>query len=177
MPATDRDTELKHLVEVWLGASDEDNPVGRALRAGNLIHTRRLSILVCTPGAIDNLRYIDPSDSKEKELTEDQKLEIAAIYSYQNWLRNTEGFVNKDSLNIQNYTRDDFLDFVDNVFDVLNPVKYDKAEATENMRKKELHELAIANLSNQTANTMTGSTVTTNNTNTSGGNTSQNRIG
>jgi len=47
------------------------------------------------------------------------------------------------------------------------------------MRKNELHELAkkeaaerIANLSNQTANTMTGSTVTTNNTNTSGGNSS-----
>jgi len=43
------------------------------------------------------------------------------------------------------------------------------------MRKNELHELTIANLSNQTANTMTGSTVTTNNTNTSNGNTSQNR--
>jgi len=44
----------------------------------------------------------------------------------------------------------------------------------ENMRKKELHEKTIANLSNQTANTMTGSTVTKNNTNTSGGNSSHN---
>ena len=91
MPARDRDAELKHIVEVWLGASEEDNAVGRALQAGNLIQTRRLSILVRTPGAIDKLRYIDPSDSKEKELTDDQKLEIAAIYSYQNWLRNMEG--------------------------------------------------------------------------------------
>ena len=50
------------------------------------------------------------------------------------------------------------------------------------MRKNELHELAkreaaerIANLSNQTANTIKGSTVTTNNTNTSGENSSHNR--
>jgi len=101
---------------------------------------------------------------------------LSALGSYENYLRNTEGFVNKDLLDIQTYTREDFLDFVDNVFDITNPIKYDKAKATENMRKKELHELTIANLSNQTANTMTGSTVTTNNTNTSsGGNTSQNR--
>ena len=98
MPARDRDAELKHIVEVWLGASDEDNAVGRAT-GSKLIQTRRLSILVQTPGAIDKLRYIDPSDSKEKELTDDQKFEIAAVYSYQNWLRNTEGFVSNDSLN------------------------------------------------------------------------------
>jgi len=43
---------------------------------------------------------------------------LSALGSYEKYLRNTEGFVNnnKDSLDIQTYTREDFLDFVDNVF-------------------------------------------------------------
>ena len=54
MPAADREAELKHIIEVWLGASDEDNAVG-ALYGQETLLTRRLSILVCTLGAIDKL--------------------------------------------------------------------------------------------------------------------------
>ena len=81
-----------------------------------------LEKLVRTPGDINKLRWIDPKDSTnaEQELDDEQKVELSALPRVLWKLFEKYGRVcfnnNKDSLDIQTYTREDFLDFVDNVF-------------------------------------------------------------
>lgn len=167
--------EFDHIKNLWLGALDPDHPVSLALRGGNYTRMRGLLKLIRKLGAIDKLKYTDPTDNTEKDLNEDQKEEIAAVLSYINWLCNEHGFTSVDNLNVEDYDQKDFLDFITRVFDSDNPIDFDHGKAVAAVRAKELHEIAMKKMSADNADAMTGSTVISSNTNTSSDGSSQNR--
>jgi hypothetical protein len=184
-------SDATYMINTWLGASNQNPHIALALGAGNYTTTRRLEKLVRTPRLQENLRYID-TDGSEKELSEEEKEEIAALWQYQNWLRNEHGFITGDRTNpleIRNYDRDDYLTFISSIFDIDNPIKYDHGKAIARMREAELHKLAVdeaqqritaaatatagimagGGTGNSSGNSSGGNTTTTNNTSPSSG--------
>ena len=73
-------SDATYIIGTWLDASDPDHHICLALRAGNYITTRRLEKLVLTPRLQEELRYIDATDGSEKELSEEEKEEIAGLW-------------------------------------------------------------------------------------------------
>ena len=137
-------SDATYMIHQWLDASDPNHRIALALGAGNYTTTRRLEKLVRTPQLQENLRYID-TDGSEKELSEEEKEEIAGLWQYQNWLRNEYGFTTDKTnpLDIRKYDRDDYLAFISSIFDIDNPIHYDHGKATARKREAELHKLAV----------------------------------
>lgn len=101
---------------------------------------------------------IDPTDNQEKELAEEQKMEIAATYLTRIGLRNENSHADKKKfpLDVTYYDRDDFIEFIEfinTIFDANNPIAYDHQRATMNMRKAEQHKAEMARITAATANT------------------------
>ena len=184
-------SDATYMIHTWLDASDPNHHIALALGAGNYTTTRRLEKLVRTPRLQDNLRYID-TDGSEKELSEEEKEEIAGLWQYQNWLKNEYGFTTDKTnpLDIRKYDRDDYLTFISSIFDIDNPIKYDHGKAIARMREAELHKLAVdeaqqwitaaatatagimtgGGTGNFSGNSTGGNTTTTNTLSSSGGN-------
>ena len=112
-----RETNYTHIVNVWLDAANKrDTPIALALRRGN--HTT-------SHKSIDELRYVLPGETNERELDNEEKEELHAIIPYRNFLQNEYGRSDRGKVDLTTKNRDDFLDYISLVYDSANPTKYD----------------------------------------------------
>ena len=128
-PLTSEDCTKLYLqiVRVWLDAN-ADSPIDLALRSDNRTNLRELLFMIRKPGLILKLMYKDDGNI-EKKLAGEEYESICALESFINNLQNNYGPIEDGMFDITTISRDGFMNFVWNRFDITKPIAYDENKA------------------------------------------------
>ena len=87
---------------------------------------------------IPNLEYTDPITGAKVKLSDDELYEISALQSFLNVMQNETGPIESRPIDITQFSRDDFLNYLAWEYDPDNPTKYEHAlaKAAEELDKK-----------------------------------------
>ena len=154
--------EFEHILNVIFGV---DTPAQLLCFENGITNLRKFKVKFRN---IRNLEYTDSTTNTKVKLSDDDYEELEAFVPFKNHLQNELGVVSKNPVDITQYSREDFLRYYDNVYDVDNPTQYDQALAQT--AEKHAEEMKI--LAARTANAMTTTVGTTTTTNTGGGSSS-----
>jgi hypothetical protein len=123
----DQQAAHEHVLTILLDAGDRNHQINVALRESNHSTARGFNRLIKSPDKISQLKWTDPSDNTQKDLSEDCQEELLSIYSFRNQMKNENG----RQTDITQFGREDFLDFI-STHDVQTPVEYDAQLAKSN---------------------------------------------
>ena len=123
----DQQAAHEHALTILLDAGDRNHQINVALRESNHSTARSFNRLIKDLDQIRQLRWTDPSDNMQKELSEDCQEELLSIHSFRNQMKNENG----RQTDITLFGREDFLDFI-STHDVQTPVEYDAQLAKSN---------------------------------------------
>ena len=106
-----------------------------------------------------DLEYVESTSSTQKKLSEDEWFEVCALLPFMNAMQNETGPIKSCPIDISQFSRDDFMRYLEDSYDPDNPTKYDLALAQAFAHVSEKHNKEMKELSSRlaaaTANTMT----------------------
>jgi hypothetical protein len=130
LTSEDRTKLYLQIVRVCLDAN-ADSPIDLALRSDNRTNLRELLFMIRKPGLILKLMYKDKDDGNiEKKLAGEEYEIICALESFINNFQNNYGPIEDGGIfDITTISRDAFMNFVWNRFDITKPIAYDEDKA------------------------------------------------
>lgn len=121
--AANTNAEFEHIMNVIFGV---DTPAQLLCIENGITNLRKFKVKFRN---IRNLEYTDSTMNTKVKLSDDDFEELEAILPFKHHLQNELGPVTKYPVDITQYSREDFLLYYDNVYDVDNPTQYNQALA------------------------------------------------
>ena len=120
---TTANAEFEHIMNVIFGV---DTPAQLLCIENGITNLRKFKVKFRN---IRNLEYTDSTTNTKVKLSDDDFEELEALVPFKNHLQNELGPVSKNPVDITQHSREDFLSYYNNVYDVDNPTQYEQALA------------------------------------------------